>query len=101
VDAAVATAGDYQKFFEYQGRRYSHIIDPARGRPIEHSLASVTVVADSCLAADGWDTPFLVLGPQRGYECAEQHGIAALFISHEAGGDSGRATSAWQTRFED
>ena len=99
VDAAIATAGDYQKFFEYAGRRYSHIIDPATGRPVGHSLSSVTVVADSCLAADGWDTPLLVLGPERGYECAERHGVAALFISHDGGGESVRATSAWQTRF--
>ncbi|MEX0611595.1 MAG: FAD:protein FMN transferase [Pirellulales bacterium] len=98
-DAAIATAGDYQKFFEYAGRRYSHIIDPATGRPIEHSLASVTVVANTCMAADGWDTPLLVLGPQRGYECAEQHGIAALFISRGTGGDEVRATSAWHAKF--
>jgi thiamine biosynthesis lipoprotein len=100
-NAAIATAGDYQKFFEYGGRRYSHIIDPATGRPIEHSLASVTVVDASCMAADGWDTPLLVLGPQRGYECAERHGVAALFISRDGDGESVRATSAWQRRFED
>jgi thiamine biosynthesis lipoprotein len=64
ADVAIATAGDYHKFFNYGGRRYSHIIDPATGRPIEHSLASVTVVADTCTAADGWDTPLLVLGPE-------------------------------------
>lgn len=101
LDASVATAGDYQKFFEYAGRRYSHIIDPATGRPVAHSLASVTVVADSCLAADGWDTPLLVLGPERGYECAERHGIAALFISHGDDGESPRATTEWKTRFGD
>ena len=100
-NAAIATAGDYQKFFEYAGRRYSHIIDPASGRPIDHSLVSVTVVAETCMAADGWDTPLLVLGPHRGYECAERHGIAALFIAHGHGGETVRATSAWQTRFGD
>ena len=84
VDAAVATAGDYLKFFEYGGRRYSHIIDPATGRPIAHSLASVTVVADTCLAADGWDTPLVVLGARRGFDCAEQHGIAAQLSSRAA-----------------
>ena len=77
------------KFFEYDGRRYSHIIDPATGRPVEHTLASVTVVADTCIAADGWDTPLLVLGPERGFECAEKNGIAAMFISHCESGDEG------------
>jgi thiamine biosynthesis lipoprotein len=103
VDGAIATAGDYRKFFEYGGRRYSHIIDPATGRPVEHSLASVTVVADTCMMADGWDTPLLVLGPQRGFDCAERHGIAALFIQRfEEGADEGhvRATSAWKAKFE-
>ena len=103
VDAAMATAGGTHKFFEYGGRRYSHIIDPATGRPVEHTLASVTVAADTCIEADGWDTPLLVLGPERGIECAERNGIAAMFISgDESSGnaaDSVRATSAWRKRF--
>jgi FAD:protein FMN transferase len=99
VDSAIATAGDYQKFFEFGGRRYSHIIDPSNGRPIEQALVSVTVAADTCMAADGWDTPLVVLGPERGYECAERHGIAALFISHGDDGENSRPTSAWKTRF--
>jgi len=99
VDAAVATAGDYQKFFEFEGRRYSHIIDPSTGRPIEHDLASVTVVADTCMAADGWDTPLLVLGRDRGYECAEKNKIAAMFIARGKAGGEVRTTSAWKKRF--
>jgi thiamine biosynthesis lipoprotein len=99
VNSAIATAGDYRKFFEHQGRRYSHIIDPTTARPIEHAGASVTVVAETCMAADGWDTPLLVLGPQRGYECARKNGIAALFISREDGGHWVRETPAWQSRF--
>jgi FAD:protein FMN transferase len=98
MNAAIATAGDYQKFFEYEGRRYSHIIDPAGGRPIDHSLASVTVVADTCTAADGWDTPLLVLGPERGFEFAEKNAIAALFLARDGG--KPRKTTAWKTRFE-
>jgi thiamine biosynthesis lipoprotein len=97
-NASIATAGDYRKFFESGGRRYSHIIDPATGRPVEHSLASVTVIADTCMAADGWDTALLVLGPQRGYDCAERHGLAALFISR-GDGENVRATPAWQAKF--
>jgi thiamine biosynthesis lipoprotein len=98
-NAAIATAGDYRKFFEHEGRRYSHVIDPATGRPIEHQLASVTVVADTCIAADGWDTPLLVLGPERGFECAKKHGVAALFLSHGERGDEKRATPAWEKQF--
>jgi thiamine biosynthesis lipoprotein len=104
VNASLATAGGTHKFFEFGGRRYSHIIDPATGRPVEHALASVTVAADICIDADGWDTPLLVLGPERGFECAEKNGIAALFISHSDTGDAGDAvqtTTAWRKRFGD
>ncbi len=105
VNAALATAGGNQRYYVYEGHRYSHIIDPATGRPVKHALASVTVAADTCLEADGWDTPLLVLGPERGIECAEANGLAALFISHadaDASGktsDNVRATAAWRKRF--
>jgi thiamine biosynthesis lipoprotein len=101
VDAAISTAGDYRKYFEHDGRRYSHIIDPAAGRPVQHDLASVTVIADTCIAADGWDTALLVMGPERGFEFAEQNTMAALFIARGADKVNVRATRAWQTRFED
>jgi thiamine biosynthesis lipoprotein len=100
ADAAIATAGGTQKFFEYEGRRYSHIIDPATGQPVKHELASVTVVADTCIDADGWDTPLLVLGPERGFECAEKNGIAALFILEKDSRTETRETSAWKARFQ-
>lgn len=101
VNAAMATAGGSRHFFEYKGRRYSHIIDPATGRPVEHTLASVTVAADKGVDADGWDTPLMVLGPERGSECAEKYGIAAMFVSHSETGaaDEVKTTSAWRKRF--
>lgn len=99
VDAAMATAGGSRHFFEYDGKQYSHIIDPATGRPVTHTLASVTVAAEKCVDADGWDTPLTVLGPDRGSECAERNGIAAMFVSHAAGADEVRTTSAWRKRF--
>jgi thiamine biosynthesis lipoprotein len=102
VDAALATAGGTQKFFEYGGKRYSHIIDPATGRPVEHTLASVTVAASTCLQADGWDTPLLVLGPDRGVTVADANGIAAMFIVRPEAGDGDdvvMTTAAWRKRF--
>jgi thiamine biosynthesis lipoprotein len=105
ANAAIATAGGTQKFFEHAGQRYSHIIDPSTGRPVTHTLASVTVAADSCMQADGWDTPLLVLGPELGFECAEKNGVAAMFISATNSRDEKpttfevKTTTAWQKRF--
>ncbi|MEY3018464.1 MAG: hypothetical protein RL336_1599, partial [Pseudomonadota bacterium] len=63
---AVATSGDYYNFFTVDSVRYSHTIDPRTGRPVTHSLASVTVVADSCAEADAFATAIDVLGPEQG-----------------------------------
>lgn len=98
-DAAVATSGDYHRYFEHNGRRYSHIIDPTTGRPIEHKLAAVTVAADDALTADVWDTALLVLGPERGYDTAVEHEVAALFIARDGAGFTARETPAWRKRF--
>ncbi len=83
---SMATSGDYRQFFEYQGRRYSHEIDPANGEPIANGLASVTVVADDCMTADALATGLIVLGPQRGMALAQREGIAAHFILRTAHG---------------
>jgi thiamine biosynthesis lipoprotein len=99
-DAAISTAGDYRKFFEHAGRRFSHIIDPATGRPVEHTLASVTVAAASCLEADGWDTALLVMGPERGFDYAEKNGIAALFIVRQDDKIETRMTTGWRKQFD-
>lgn len=83
---SVATSGDYRIFFEEQGRRYSHTIDPASGEPIAHGLASVTVVAESCMQADALATALNVMGLQRGMALAQREGIAAHFITRGPGG---------------
>ncbi|TCS42627.1 FAD:protein FMN transferase [Reinekea marinisedimentorum] len=78
--AAVATSGDYRNYFESDGVRYSHTINPATGYPVKHNLASVTVVMDSCMSADAYATAFLVMGAERALQFAESNNIAALFI---------------------
>jgi thiamine biosynthesis lipoprotein len=98
-NASLATSGDYQRYFEYNGRRFSHIIDPTTGRPIDHTLAAVTVVADDSFTADVWDTALLVLGPDRGFDLAVEQNLAALFISREGDGFNARETPAWQQQF--
>jgi thiamine biosynthesis lipoprotein len=80
VDRGIATSGDYRNFFEIDGQRYSHAIDPHTGQPIRHQLASVTIVNESAMEADAWATALLVLGPGRCTEMAEKQNLAAFFI---------------------
>ena len=90
----VATSGDYRNFFEREGVRFSHTMNPKTGRPVTHHLSSVTVIAESSMKADALATAFLVLGPEAGYELAQQENIASLFITVDAEGFHEQATSA-------
>lgn len=78
----VASSGDYRNFREVEGKRYSHLIDPRTGVPVNHNLAAVTVVANTAMHADGWATGLMVLGAERGAEYAARHSLAARFIQH-------------------
>ncbi|HEX8403584.1 MAG TPA: FAD:protein FMN transferase [Duganella sp.] len=86
---AVATSGDYRRYFELDGQRYSHTIDPRSGMPIANNLASVTVVHAHCMAADAWSTALTVLGAEQGLAMAERLGLAARFVARCADGDGG------------
>ncbi len=77
---SLATSGDYRLFREIEGRRISHIIDPRSGRPVEHRLASVSVVDDLCVRADAFATALMVLGPNEGLRLAEELGLAVFFL---------------------
>jgi len=79
-DNAVATSGDYRNYFEANGQRFSHIIDPATGKPINHNLVSVTVIAPSSMTADGLSTTLMVMGVEQGMKFSVENDIAALFI---------------------
>jgi thiamine biosynthesis lipoprotein len=79
-DVALATSGDYRNYFEADGRRYSHSIDPRTGYPVAHDLVSVTVVHRSCMIADAWATALTVLGAERAMAVAHAQGLAVYFI---------------------
>ena len=83
---SLATSGDYRIYFEQDGRRYSHEIDPRTAEPIAHGLASVSVVADSCMLADALATALIVMGPDRGLALAQRLDLPALFIVREPQG---------------
>lgn len=80
-EQSVATSGNYERFTEVDGRRYSHIIDPATGWPVENPVVQVTVVAVDGAEADALATAFTVLGVTKGMELArELPAVEALFI---------------------
>ena len=86
-DTAIATSGDYRNFFEENGVRFSHTLNPKTGRPITHRLASVTVLRPTCAEADALATTLMVLGEHEGFEFAKQNGIAAYFLVKAELGD--------------
>ena len=79
-DMGMATSGDYRNYFEENGIRYSHSIDPVTAKPITHKLASVTILHKSAATADALATAINVMGPVKGIEFAEKHQIAAYMI---------------------
>lgn len=83
---ALATSGDYRQYREQDGVRVSHIIDPRTGFPVEHRLASATVVADTAMMADAYATALLVMGDMDGPKFADAAGLAAVFVVRAEGG---------------
>lgn len=93
---ALATSGDYRNFFMEDGKRISHTIDGRSGRPIEHMLASASVLHDSCAWADAYATALMALGPEQGLAMAERLGLAVyLLVRNADGGFEARKSAAW------
>lgn len=82
TNRAVATSGNYRKYYEKDGVRYSHTIDPHTGYPVKHSLLGVTVVADNCAYADAYATAFMVMGLDSAlmFLNRTQTGMEAFFV---------------------
>ena len=96
-NGALASSGDYRNFFMHDGKRYSHTIDPQTGRPVTHQLATVSVLAKSCMQADALATALLVMGDQKGYDWCVREDVAALFlIRQEESGIRQKATPKYQ-----
>lgn len=79
----IATSGDYRNYFEQDGIRFSHIIDPRTGYPVKNTIASVTVIAETATKADGLATAFSVLGEKEMFELAEKYDFAVYAILRE------------------
>jgi len=92
----VSTSGDYRDYFEIDGKRYSHTLDPSTGRPVEHALTSVTVIAQDTLAADGYATAVMVMGPERGMAWADARALPVLMLVRDA---DGKTVERYNDRF--
>jgi thiamine biosynthesis lipoprotein len=86
-DESIATSGEYRNYYERDGVRVSHTIDPRTGRPVSHELLAVSVIAQYCALADARATALEVLGPAAGYALAIEQGWVALFLIR---GEDGR-----------
>jgi len=85
---AMATSGDYRNFFEIGGNRYSHIFDPKTGYPVTNGVVSVTVIAETCVMADGLSTALMVMGSEKGLSLVNSiEGVECLIIAEEPDGE--------------
>lgn len=100
TDIAMATSGDYRNYFEVDGVRFSHTIDPRTGSPIKHQLASVTIFKDNCMEADALATSVMVLGPKNGFQFVEQHHIAAYLLIKTGDDFEEKISSAYSDLFK-
>ncbi|MDR0805604.1 MAG: FAD:protein FMN transferase [Enterobacteriaceae bacterium] len=97
-DMSVATSGDYRNYFEVNGVRYSHTIDPRTGRPITNNIVSITVLSPSCMTADGLSTALGVLGLEEGMVLAEKLNIPVMMITKSDSGFVEHYSSAFQSK---
>jgi thiamine biosynthesis lipoprotein len=93
-NASLSTSGNYRNFVELAGQRFGHEIDPKTGRPVNHALASVSVLHSDGAYADAMATALFVLGPDAGYELAKRMNLSTLFITRGDGEFVTRGTGA-------
>jgi thiamine biosynthesis lipoprotein len=93
----LSVSGGYRNYFERNGTRYSHELDPVTAAPVSHRTMAVAVVADTVMEADAWSTALLVLGSARGHDLATRQGIAARFATLGPQGVESRATPAFES----
>ena len=95
-DNGISTAGSYRNYYELDGKRYSHIIDPATGQPIQHKLVSVTVIAPRALHTDALDTGLMVMGADKALAFANEHNLAIYTLTKTDSGFKARYSRAFK-----
>ena len=97
-EGSLATSGDYRNMYIHEGKRISHTIDPATGHPVQHDLASVSVIHPSCAWADGYATALLVLGPEKALALAQEKKLAVMLIIRDE--DTGALSRVTTPQFD-
>ena len=89
TDIAMATSGNYRRFYYKDGKKFAHTIDPASGYPVQHNILSATVLAKTCATADAYATSFMVLGLDGARKVLERHPeLMAYFIYDDGQGNN-------------
>lgn len=100
MDKSLATSGNYRKYYEMDGQKYAHTIDPVTGYPARQSLLSVTVITQDCIYADAYATAFMVMGLEKSVGFIEKHPeleIEAYFVYDETGQFETKMTKGFET----
>ena len=94
---AITTSGNYRKFHESKGKKYSHIIDPRTGKSVENEMISVTVFARDATTADAYDNALMLMGLEQALEYIERRPDMAAFIIYK--NEDGSIADTASTRF--
>jgi thiamine biosynthesis lipoprotein len=86
TNCGMATSGNYRNYYELDGKRYSHTIDPRSGYPVRHNLLSATIVAPDCMTADAWATACMVAGLDKAKEWIEAYDDLKGYLIYEENG---------------
>lgn len=100
MDNSLATSGNYRKYYEMDGQKYAHTIDPVTGYPARQNLLSVTVITPDCIYADAYATAFMVMGLEKSIGFIESHPeleIEGYFVYDEAGQFETKMTKGFET----
>lgn len=85
---AITTSGNYRKYYQVNGKKISHLMDPKTGYPFQNELISVTVYANDAITADGYDNALMGMGLKKAFAFLQHHpGLEAYFIYHRSGGE--------------
>jgi thiamine biosynthesis lipoprotein len=85
TDKAMATSGNYRRFYYKGGKRFAHTIDPKTGYPVQHNILSATVLADDCATADAYATSFMVMGMEGAKRVLERHPELMAYLIYDDG----------------